>query len=307
MEKLLTYNVPNLFIPGFPKCGTTSLYECLNAHSDIKMSYEKEPAFFDKGRFFDKEYKMLPEPWTKYLDQFRDDDTEHRAKFFGDATPCAVFPEVARRVAKTCGRDVKFIICLRDPVVRAYSNFWHGYRLGLESDDIVTALIDEAPYSVKENDSFPKYYLLNGRYWIHIERFVNQFGIENIHFVKFENLIKEQHSELKKIWNFLEIDPMNVAYQKANPAKLPRFTSLQRFIAGEGRLKNTLKMVMPQYLRSRLANKVLALNLKNIKYPAMHESLREWLGSYYYDDNIILRDKFGINIDGWTATNKEVF
>lgn len=173
----MAIKVPSLVIPGFPKCGTTSLYDSLSVHSAIQMSCEKEPAFFDKGRNFDNEYKMLPEPRKRYINLFRNGDTKPRAKYFGDATPCAVFPNVACRIRATSGRDVKLIMCLRDPVERAYSHFWHGYRLGLENDDIATALIDEAPNSVKENDLFPKYYLLNGRHWIHIERFVNQFGI----------------------------------------------------------------------------------------------------------------------------------
>ncbi len=38
--------IPNLFIIGSPKCGTTSLANWLNDHPQIFMSKRKEPEFF---------------------------------------------------------------------------------------------------------------------------------------------------------------------------------------------------------------------------------------------------------------------
>lgn len=38
--------VPNFFIVGAPKCGTTALYTYLAGHPDVFMSRIKEPQFF---------------------------------------------------------------------------------------------------------------------------------------------------------------------------------------------------------------------------------------------------------------------
>ena len=38
--------IPNLFIIGSPKCGTTSLANWLNNHPQIFMSKRKEPEYF---------------------------------------------------------------------------------------------------------------------------------------------------------------------------------------------------------------------------------------------------------------------
>src|ERR1700733_1529222 len=38
--------LPNLFIIGAPKCGTTSLHRYLDQHPGISMSTVKEPKFF---------------------------------------------------------------------------------------------------------------------------------------------------------------------------------------------------------------------------------------------------------------------
>ncbi|HEY9134269.1 MAG TPA: hypothetical protein VIM85_00570, partial [Pseudomonadales bacterium] len=60
--------MPNLFIPGSAKSGTSSLHEYLNQHPDISMSSEKEPHFFcikrNKKEAF--EYEKLFENEKKY-------------------------------------------------------------------------------------------------------------------------------------------------------------------------------------------------------------------------------------------------
>ena len=38
--------LPNLFVIGAPKCGTTSLHRYLDQHPRISMSAVKEPKFF---------------------------------------------------------------------------------------------------------------------------------------------------------------------------------------------------------------------------------------------------------------------
>ena len=40
--------IPNFFIVGAPKCGTTALYEYLRAHPNVFMPELKEPHFFAK-------------------------------------------------------------------------------------------------------------------------------------------------------------------------------------------------------------------------------------------------------------------
>ena len=46
MSSMNNQSIPNLFIIGAMKSGTTSLHEYLNEHPDIIMSEVKEPGFF---------------------------------------------------------------------------------------------------------------------------------------------------------------------------------------------------------------------------------------------------------------------
>src|SRR5215207_9230182 len=57
--------LPDFFIVGAPKCGTTAMYEYLRQHPSIFMPFHKEPLFFGSdlhhryGRLTEAEYRAL--------------------------------------------------------------------------------------------------------------------------------------------------------------------------------------------------------------------------------------------------------
>ncbi len=65
--------VPDFFIVGHAKCGTTALYEMLRGHPQIFMPELKEPAYFAtdlRRRFQPRSAGPLPETLTDYLALF---------------------------------------------------------------------------------------------------------------------------------------------------------------------------------------------------------------------------------------------
>jgi hypothetical protein len=118
--------IPDFFIVGHPKCGTTALYEMLRRHPQIYMPDLKEPAFF--GRYLQYEtqqsqhskyettledflssfdldmgtrqfFRLKPDTLDQYLSLFNDADPEQRA---GEASPTYLWsPVAASRIAAT--------------------------------------------------------------------------------------------------------------------------------------------------------------------------------------------------------------
>jgi len=298
--------VPNLFVVGAPKCGTTTLYEYLSGHPEILMSKEKEPAFFDKDQFFDSDNKAIKHNWFSYL-QLYQDLSGGKIKYLGDATPTMVYPKMARRVHKMCGSDVKIIIALRDPVKRAYSHYWHGYRLGLESGNPDLDLFQiEDPESVHDTGRFPKHYLLTGRYWLHIERFVKEFGRSNVLLLDFVELVSDADKAMSKVWLFLGVEPVQVQVQHSNPAQAPVFPGLQRFVAGDSWIKKSLKWCVPSALRQKAIAVVARKNLKAFKYPSMSLTLKEKLVEYYQQDNLELAERYDFDISNWYQNDERL-
>ena len=46
-EESIKRKFPNLFIPGFPKSGTSSLWAWLRQHPEIEFTKDKSPHYFD--------------------------------------------------------------------------------------------------------------------------------------------------------------------------------------------------------------------------------------------------------------------
>lgn len=122
--------LPNVLITGMPKCGTTSLVENLAGHSDIFMSRKTDKArsgvcaLHDEIMFFDVKYNQ---GLSWYADLFQDATNE---KIVCEKSPHymnCLENQALKRIIKDLP-DVKIIMCVRDPVYRAYSQWNHIQR-----------------------------------------------------------------------------------------------------------------------------------------------------------------------------------
>jgi len=90
---------------------------------------------------------------------------------------------------------MKIIFILRNPVDRAYSNYWHQVRGGKEYLSFEAALKREQRRINKSRfHSFTYSYLEKGFYSVQINRFLNVFDRKQLYIVKFE------------IWSFNLVD-----------------------------------------------------------------------------------------------------
>jgi hypothetical protein len=107
--------MPNFFIVGAPKCGTTALSEYLRGHSNIFVSTPKEPHFFatdfPKHRYRDE--------WSTYLQLFENADIEHAA--VGEASALYLYSSEAIPAILRAFPEARFVVLLRDQVQLAMS------------------------------------------------------------------------------------------------------------------------------------------------------------------------------------------
>jgi len=146
--------IPNFFIIGAPKAGTTSLCSYLDQHPEVYMSAIKEPNFFadeireehfdpkarqgmardhrDLRKFFsgpmhDKRFGGIVTEWEDYRRLFSNARNEAA---LGDGSVCYLWsPTAPDRIASRIP-DAKILVMLRDPAERAYSQYLHGVSNG---------------------------------------------------------------------------------------------------------------------------------------------------------------------------------
>eukprot|EP01112_Ceratiomyxa_fruticulosa_P000588 TRINITY_DN1052_c0_g2_i2.p1 TRINITY_DN1052_c0_g2~~TRINITY_DN1052_c0_g2_i2.p1 ORF type:complete len:1028 (-),score=193.94 TRINITY_DN1052_c0_g2_i2:30-3113(-) len=107
---------PEFMIIGFWKCGTTGLHEYLTEHPQILAPNVKELIYFSIWQ------NMYPSTLNTYKAQFPCGVKDYHLTF--ESTPSyVVVPYVAARLRNTFPELKKFILCVRDPIDRAYSYF----------------------------------------------------------------------------------------------------------------------------------------------------------------------------------------
>jgi hypothetical protein len=107
--------VPDFFIVGHHKCGTTALYEMLKRHPQTFMSPIKEPRFLAsdmRSRFQQERGHRLPETLDEYLALFAGARPD---QLVGEATPSYLFSKTAAASIAELQPAARCIAILREP------------------------------------------------------------------------------------------------------------------------------------------------------------------------------------------------
>ena len=135
-----------------------------------------------------------------------------------DSTTYLASPKAPKRIAQLIP-DAKIIVMLRDPVMRAYSHYWH--------------LVESrrAVYNFEETLQYqPENVISRGYYQAQIERYHQHFPAEQIKIIIFEHFIKNQQAVIDDVCAFLGLDgsvDTDSVPTWSNKTTVPRVLSLQ--------------------------------------------------------------------------------
>lgn len=267
---------PDFLIVGAMKAGTSSLADLLNQSEEIYLP-EKELNYFD--RHYNK-------PVDFYLKQF-ETGTGKSSLVFGEKTPTYSYdPNVPPRIQEYFP-DIKLIWIFRDPVKRAYSNYWHAYKKGEELESFEQAV--EADKKRYEKNIF-KAYIRRSIYVEQLERYLYYFNKEQMHFLLFEDLVSKPQETVNKISSFLGVKKFKVSeLPKSNKTYLPRNIQVEYYAA-------------KLFGRSFLWKVIHKLNQKNVSgYPPINEETKNDLKAYFKPYNKRLSELTGLNLDSWNS------
>ena len=132
--------LPDTFVAGAQKSGTTTLCSALAGHPQAIVSEPKEPIFFSKAA-------NLARPELYEACFRKKPDAEPRAVIDGSNAYMSD-PAAASRIRETLGSDLRFIFSLRDPVSRMVSAYWHQAKKGQDHRSLAEALYMETILSM---------------------------------------------------------------------------------------------------------------------------------------------------------------
>jgi len=235
--------LPNLFIVGAPRSGTTSLYEYLKQHPEVFMSPIKEPHYFarkDIHEYHDKVgYPKIISDFKEYISLFRDGKDK---RIRGEASINYLYSKSATSEIYELIPDAKIIISLRNPIERALSHFKYDLTLGVIFVKSFCEAIKKRPF-----------HLWMGLYYEHVKRYIETFPKQNVKIIIYDDLKNDTLSVMREICRFLEIDENYIfnidLSKKYNVSLIPKNLYLHMF-ATRGR--KILKEIIPPNLYSRI-------------------------------------------------------
>jgi hypothetical protein len=254
--------LPEFFIVGHPKSGTTALWEALRAHPGIFMPQVKEPVFFATELPRQAHRYVAPATLEEYLALFQGAAPGQRV---GEASASYLWSRAAAGGIAALQPDARIIAILREP-----ASFLHSFHLQMlqshnESEKDfgrALALEDErrAGRRVPRRSSWPQLLLYSEqvRYVEQLRRYHEQFGRERVLVLIYDDFRADNAGTVKEVLGFLDVPgdgPIEIG--QANPSVQMRSQRLDEVLSAvsmgtgpaAGALKSAVKAVVPQGLR----------------------------------------------------------
>ena len=297
--------LPNLFIPGAAKSGTTTLHELLNLHPEISMSKVKEPVFWNNKNF----EKYIEQDWLNYKKLFVE-----KSKICGESTTSYMYyNSFIENINKNYKKSPKFIFILRNPIDRYNSHFWWMKGLGLEKNKIKNVLNIESRINFEEYDYYPKNYFQFGLYSKWIQRFIDNFGLENIKVITLEKLISNRLDTINSCFDFLGLKKLESIPEKtSNKTTRIKYSFLYHFIrkSSIGKMNYTKigKIFLSNKSIDRIKNKLkhIITNWKTEEFeyePLQSEHRNHLKDAGYFSDVEKLKEIFDYSFNEWKDFN----
>ena len=180
--------LPNFFVIGAMKGGTTALHVWLARHPEVFMSRHKELHFFTHPQ-------MYPDGVAGYAKHF-EGAGDYPVR--GESSATYTFWPMAQDVPAQMKRlvpEARFVYCVRDPIARMRSNYLHLVANGKESRPIDVALLEDERF------------LAISSYATQLDRYLEHFDAGRLHVVPSESLRSVDRPTLDGICRHLGVDP----------------------------------------------------------------------------------------------------
>ncbi|HTD09847.1 MAG TPA: sulfotransferase [Solirubrobacteraceae bacterium] len=219
--------LPDFFIVGHPKCGTTALWDMLKGHPQIYAPPNKEPYYFadelHPPAARPRSFGRTPDTLDEYLTLFEPASAEQRT---GEASAPYLWSRTAAQRIAAVQPQARIIAILREPSSFLRSLHLQFVQIYIEPEtDMRKALALED--SRREGKNLPEHafwgpggtlYSDYVRYVEQLLRYQTLFGPEQMLVLVYDDYRNDNEAIVRKVQRFLAVDdtyPLNV--KESNP------------------------------------------------------------------------------------------
>jgi hypothetical protein len=201
----VTSPMPTFAYVGTSKAGSTWLFNALAGHPEVYLASNKGLYYFDQHYDEGRQW---------YLDHFRAADDRPAVGEISHSYLSS--PQAPARIAEL-NPDMRLLVCLREPVDRAFSDYLDLLK-NRQFDGPFTGALEQ----------FPRL-LDRGRYATHLQRYLDLFPPEQLHVSLFDDLRADPQAYADDVFGFLavrrlELPPADL--RSRMPAGTPRSSAV---------------------------------------------------------------------------------
>jgi Sulfotransferase family len=298
--------LPNFFVAGAPKAGTTALHAALARHPDLYMSAVKEPKFFltdgpPPAQGGPGDAKTYREHIWRRADYEALFDGARAGALLGESTPFYLYSRAAQQRIRALIPAARMIIVLRDPVERAHSNWTHLWSAGLDPiGDFVRACDAEDRRIAAGWADFWRYKRL-GLYGAQIQHLYSVFPADQVLLLRYRELLADPPGTLNRICVFLGVSQGQISdLPRENVTAHPDHTRRHRYLSRVLRAGSAVTTALPGHPAKTVIDR-LEGSLQRGATPRrpLTWAQRQALIPFFEADVRQLEDLTGDDFSGW--------
>jgi hypothetical protein len=262
-----TGRVPDFFVVGHPKCGTTALYEMLMRHPQIYMPPGKEPWFFARELLVNTPPRPSGTPHT--LDEYKEWFAGAKAdQLVGEATSLYLWSRAAAGGIAEVRPDARIIAIVREPAAFLRSLHLEFVQIYVETEpDFRKAMSLEDGRRRGRHTSryayWPQALMYSDyvRYVDQLRRYHAVFPEEQMLVLVYDDFRNDNEATLRRVLRFLGVEEeFPIETTEANPTVRVRSQRMHELLhalyVGHGPIsravKASVKAVTPRGLRRKV-------------------------------------------------------
>jgi hypothetical protein len=273
--------MPDFFIVGQPKSGTTALYSMLRPHPQIFMPDTKEPGFLAA----ELQVRKPPRPQGNletlddYARLFQPAGREQRV---GEATPFYLWSRTAASRIAQVQPDARIVAIMREPATLLRSLHLLLVRIYVETEPELRkaiALEQDRAQGRKVPDStyWPDLlrYSEHVRYVEQLRRYHALFPPEQVLVLIYDDFRRDNEGTVRRVLRFLDVDDVpSIRVIEANPTVRVRSKRLHHLLhavtVGQGPFSAGVKATVKTFTPQRLRRRALVAAQKHVVFSDPH-------------------------------------
>ncbi len=275
--------MPDVFILGFTKCATTSLYNQLMQHPGVARTKRKEPHYHFANIVGDTFSGPADQDTVRQMfvvDKATYQSLYEPGKVSVDGSAMSVeHPDVLKSINFDYP-NAKCIIMLRDPIDRAFSAYAHLVRDARETRTFSQAIRHELSGARKNH--LPIWQNIQSSRYVDATQFARRLFGDRLLVISYHDYARNNQQVMDRVAQFTGLEPIDWKPDFANRSGIPRSKVFQKILMRRSLAKTLFVSLFPEKFVVSLKRALMERNTG--KKPVLTSEERRYFAQLLNDE-----------------------